>query len=64
LKFYYDCFFEELKNLGNTSEPYFTFEDLMKDYDECYPWGIMGCIHSQVGFKTLKYVSLEVLDFR
>ena len=49
LKYYYDCFFEELKNLGNNSEPHFTFEDLKQDYNECYPFGfIMGCMHSQV----------------
>jgi hypothetical protein len=48
LKFYYDCFFEEIKNLGDNSEPYFTFEDLKQEYDECYNYGfILGCMHSQ-----------------
>ena len=49
LRVYYDSFFEELRNLGNTSEPYFTFEDLKQEYDECYNYGfIMGCMHAQV----------------
>jgi len=31
LRFYYDCFFEELRNLGNTSEPYFTLKTSSKN---------------------------------
>ncbi len=46
---YYDCFFKELKSLGDVSEPIFSFEDLQKEYDQCYPYGfVMGCAHSQV----------------
>ena len=49
LRHYYVCFFDELKNLGDTSEPFFTFDELNKEYDECYSYGfIMGCVHLQV----------------
>ena len=48
---YYDWFFIELRQLGdNSSEPFFTFEDLLEEFDAGYPFGfVMGCAHSQVG---------------
>jgi len=49
LRFYYDQFFEQLNNLGDKSEPFFTFEELKEEYDDCYAFGfIMGCMHAQV----------------
>jgi hypothetical protein len=49
LKFYYNRFCEELKNLGGSSKPIFTYAELKKEFDDCYPYGfIMGCMHSQV----------------
>jgi hypothetical protein len=49
LRFYYDRFFEELRSLGDNSEPLFSIDDLKRDYDECYPFGFaMGFAHSQV----------------
>ena len=48
-RYYYDCFFTELALLGETGEPYFTFEELKKEYDECYPFGFStGMLHAQV----------------
>ncbi len=48
-QYYYDNFFEELKNLGDNSEPAFTLEELKEDFDDCYHYGfVMGCVHSQV----------------
>jgi hypothetical protein len=48
-QFYYDQFFLELTILGDTSKPFFSLEDLKKEYDECYTFGfVMGCMHSQV----------------
>jgi len=54
LRYYYDAFFEELKSLGDDSEPFFSFDDLKKEYDECYPFGFaMGFAHSQVNLILL-----------
>ena len=52
--FYYDQFFKELRSLGDDSEPSFTLQELKADYDDCYAFGfIMGCMHSQVIYRTL-----------
>ena len=50
LRHYFVSFFDELRNLGDTSEPFFTLEELKEEYDECYSFGfINGCAHAQVG---------------
>ena len=55
LRYYYDCFRDELKSVGGDSEPFFSFDDLKKDYDECYSFGFaMGFAHSQV------YLNIEL----
>ena len=60
LKLYYDCFFEELKNLGDDSEPFFTLEDLQEEYNECFAFGfILGCMHAQV--KKLNSLLFKIL---
>ena len=49
LRHYFVSFFDELRNLGDTSEPFFTLEELKEEYDECYSFGfINGCAHAQV----------------
>ena len=49
LKLYYDCFYTELNNLGDNSEPFFTFDDLKEEYNDCFSYGfILGCMHAQV----------------
>ena len=49
LKFYYNEFSNQLKSLGYNAESYLTFDELLTDFDECYPYGfITGCIHAQV----------------
>ena len=55
LRFYYDEFCEQLTLLGGGCEKEcYTFEELMHDFNECYPFGfIMGCMHSQVGRNRL-----------
>jgi len=53
LKLYYNQFCEELKSLGDKAGEYFTYDALLEDFDECYPFGfIMGCVHSQVKCKS------------
>ena len=48
LRYYYDCYFEELKSLGDDSEPYLSFADLKEEYEECYAFGfVIGLAHSQ-----------------
>ena len=54
LQFYYNQLCNELKNLGANAESYFSFDDLHKDFDECYSYGfITGCFHSQVDLRKL-----------
>ena len=49
LQFYYDRFFQELKDLGDDSEPFFTFDDLKEEYSAGFVFGfIMGFMHAQV----------------
>jgi hypothetical protein len=50
LRFYYDEFYKQLTLLGDGCETNcFTFEEILKDFNECYPYGmIMGCMHAQV----------------
>jgi hypothetical protein len=48
-RFYYERFFEELKSLGHEEDPFFTLEDLIKDYNECFPYGfVTASAHYQV----------------
>jgi hypothetical protein len=55
LRFYYDCYFEELKSLGDNSEPFFSFEDVREEYEECYAFGfVIGLAHAQVRFYFCK----------
>ncbi len=52
IRFYYNEFSEQLKSLGADTKNCFTFEELLTDFDECYPYGfITGCIHAQVNLR-------------
>jgi hypothetical protein len=58
IKHYYDNFFEELQSLGDDSEPFFTLDDLKKEYDECYALGFaLG-----FGFTSVSDVILLYLE--
>ena len=50
LRFYYDEFSEQLIQLGgDVFNACYTFEELKKDFDDCYSFGfVMGCLHSHV----------------
>jgi hypothetical protein len=39
LRHYYETFFRELRSLGDDSKPFFSFDDLKEEYDECYLFG-------------------------
>ena len=39
LRHYYETFFQELRSLGDDSEPFFSLDDLKEEYDECYLFG-------------------------
>ena len=48
-EYYYNELFKQLQTLGKYSKDMYTFDMLLQDYNECFPWGfVMGFAHAQV----------------